>query len=83
MAARASRRFRSGCTTGRASSFRACGPNSTRRGTVRFTVDAFSADDPFDPRRAEARSSIPGLGLGDAWAVGSVCESAGRTRWNL
>lgn len=34
-------------------------PNSTRRGTVRFGVDAFSADDPFDPRRAEARSSIP------------------------
>lgn len=33
--------------------------HSTRRGTVRFTVDAFSADDPFDPRRAEARSSIP------------------------
>ncbi len=33
--------------------------NSTRRGTVRFTVDAFSANDPFDPRRAEARSSIP------------------------
>lgn len=34
-------------------------PNSIRRGNVRFTVDAFSADDPFDPRRAEARSSIP------------------------
>jgi hypothetical protein len=34
-------------------------PHSTRRGKVRFTVDAFSADDPFDPRRAEARSSIP------------------------
>ena len=34
-------------------------PNSIRRGKVRFTVDAFSADDPFDPRRAEARSSIP------------------------
>jgi hypothetical protein len=33
--------------------------NSTRRGTVRFTVDAFSTDDPFDPRRAEARSAIP------------------------
>jgi hypothetical protein len=32
---------------------------STRRGTVRFTVDAFSTDDPFDPRRAEARSSVP------------------------
>ena len=34
-------------------------PHSTRRGNVRFTVDAFSAGDPFDPRRAEARSSIP------------------------
>lgn len=33
--------------------------NSTRRGTVSFTVDAFSADDPFDPRHAEARSQIP------------------------
>ena len=34
-------------------------PNTTRRGKLRFTVDAFSTDDPFDPRRAEARSSIP------------------------
>jgi hypothetical protein len=34
-------------------------PNSTRRGEVRFRIDAFSSDDPFDPRRAEARSSIP------------------------
>jgi hypothetical protein len=34
-------------------------PNSTRRGKVRFTVTAFSAEDPFDPRRAEAHSSIP------------------------
>jgi hypothetical protein len=34
-------------------------PNSVRNGKVRFTVDAFSTDDPFDPRRAEARSSIP------------------------
>jgi hypothetical protein len=34
-------------------------PNSTRRGEIHFTVDAFSADDPFDPRHAEARSSIP------------------------
>jgi len=34
-------------------------PNSTRRGTVSFTIDAFSSDDSFDPRRAEARSSIP------------------------
>ena len=31
-------------------------PNSTRRGEVRFSIDAFSSDDPFDPRRAEARS---------------------------
>ncbi len=34
-------------------------PNATQRGKVRFTVDAFSSDDPFDPRRAEARSLIP------------------------
>jgi hypothetical protein len=34
-------------------------PHSVRSGTVRFTVDAFSTDDPFDPRRAEARSAIP------------------------
>jgi hypothetical protein len=34
-------------------------PNTARRGKIRFMVDAFSADDPFDPRRAEARSSIP------------------------
>jgi hypothetical protein len=34
-------------------------PNSVRGGEVRFFVDAFSSDDPFDPRRAEARSSIP------------------------
>lgn len=34
-------------------------PGSTRRGTVHMTLDAFSADDPFDPRRAEARSAIP------------------------
>jgi hypothetical protein len=34
-------------------------PHSIRRGEVRFTVDAFSVEDPFDPRRAEARSSIP------------------------
>ena len=34
-------------------------PHSIRHGKVHFTVDAFSADDPFDPRRAEARSSIP------------------------
>jgi hypothetical protein len=34
-------------------------PNSVRGGEVRFSVDAFSSDDPFDPRRAEARSSIP------------------------
>lgn len=34
-------------------------PGSTRRGEVSLRVDAFSTDDPFDPRRAEARSSIP------------------------
>jgi hypothetical protein len=34
-------------------------PGSTRRGTLHLTVDAFSADDPFDPRRAEARREIP------------------------
>jgi hypothetical protein len=34
-------------------------PHSIRGGQVRFTVDAFSNDDAFDPRRAEARSSIP------------------------
>ena len=34
-------------------------PNSVRSGEVRFSVDAFSSDDPFEPRRAEARSSIP------------------------
>ena len=34
-------------------------PNSIRGGEVRFRVDAFSSEDPFDPRRAEARSSIP------------------------
>jgi hypothetical protein len=33
--------------------------NSIRRGEIGFSVDAFSADDPFDPRRAEARSQIP------------------------
>lgn len=33
--------------------------NSTRSGEVRLTIDAFSTADPFDPRRAEARSSIP------------------------
>jgi hypothetical protein len=34
-------------------------PNAIRRGEIRLGVDAFSADDPFDPRRAEARSRIP------------------------
>ena len=34
-------------------------PHTTRHGTVSLTVDAFSSDDPFDPRYAEARSSIP------------------------
>ncbi len=34
-------------------------PGSTRRGELHLKVDAFSKDDPFDPRRAEARSAIP------------------------
>jgi hypothetical protein len=34
-------------------------PNSTRRGEVNFTVYAFSAHVPFEPRRAEARASVP------------------------
>lgn len=34
-------------------------PGATRSGMLHLTVDAFSTDDPFDPRRAEARSSIP------------------------
>lgn len=34
-------------------------PGSTRSGTLHLTVDAFSTDDPFDPRRAEARSAVP------------------------
>ena len=34
-------------------------PGATRSGTLHLKVDAFSTDDPFDPRRAEARSSIP------------------------
>jgi hypothetical protein len=33
--------------------------HSVRRGEIRFSVNAFSRDDAFDPRRAEARSSIP------------------------
>ena len=33
--------------------------NSMCRGRVHLTVAAFSTDDPFDPRLAEARSSIP------------------------
>jgi len=43
-------------------------PGSTRRGTLHLTVDAFSTDDPFDPRRAEARSSIP------VWVWVSACS---------
>lgn len=34
-------------------------PGSTRRGELHLTVDAFSTDDAFDPRRAEGRSAIP------------------------
>ncbi len=38
--------------------FRARSPFDAAR-KFRFTVDAFSTDERFDPRRAEARSSIP------------------------
>lgn len=34
-------------------------PGSTQTGQLHLKVDAFSADDPFDPRYAEARSAIP------------------------
>ncbi|HEX7382566.1 MAG TPA: hypothetical protein VF265_10490 [Nevskiaceae bacterium] len=34
-------------------------PRTTRKGVMHLKVDAFSTDDPFDPRRAEARSPIP------------------------
>ena len=34
-------------------------PGSTQSGKMQLKVDAFSAGDPFDPRRAEARSAIP------------------------
>jgi hypothetical protein len=34
-------------------------PHSIRSGIVDFTVDAFSTEDAFEPRRAEARSAIP------------------------
>lgn len=34
-------------------------PGATKSGKLRLKVDAFSADDPFDARRAEARSAIP------------------------
>jgi hypothetical protein len=34
-------------------------PGSTQSGKLHLKVDAFSADDPFDPRYAEARSAIP------------------------
>lgn len=34
-------------------------PGSTQSGMLQLKVDAFSAGDPFDPRRAEARSAIP------------------------
>lgn len=57
-------------------------PGSTRRGRLQLTVDAFSKDDPFDPRRAEARSSIP------AWVwvlllfVVAFAIFYGSTMWN-
>ena len=34
-------------------------PNSVVRDTVSFTVNAFGAEEPFEPRRAESRSPIP------------------------
>jgi hypothetical protein len=34
-------------------------PDSVVRDTVHFTVNAFGADEPFEPRRAESRSPIP------------------------
>lgn len=34
-------------------------PNSIRHGVVRLGVNAFSADEPFEPERAETHSSIP------------------------
>jgi hypothetical protein len=34
-------------------------PNSTRHGVVELGINAFSADEPFEPQRAETRSSIP------------------------
>ncbi len=39
-------------------------PGSTRRGELNLRVDAFSTDDPFDPRRAEARSLDSDVGVG-------------------
>lgn len=34
-------------------------PNSIRHGIIELGVNAFSADEPFEPERAETRSSIP------------------------
>ena len=34
-------------------------PNTVRRGVIEFGVNAFSADEPFEPERAETHSSIP------------------------
>ena len=35
------------------------GPNSVVRDTISFTVNAFGAEEPFEPRRAESPSPIP------------------------
>ncbi|MGH8279188.1 MAG: cytochrome C [Gammaproteobacteria bacterium] len=34
-------------------------PNSVRHGVIQLGVNAFSADEPFEPERAETHSSIP------------------------
>ena len=40
-------------------------PNSIRNGKVRFTVDAFSTDDPFDPWPRGSTLVDPRMGVGD------------------
>ena len=34
-------------------------PNTVRHGVIEFGVNAFSAEEPFEPQRAETHSSIP------------------------
>lgn len=58
-------------------------PNSTRRGQIHFTVDAFSTEDAFDPRRAEARTSIPAwVWVMSLFVVAWATWYAART-WNV